>query len=185
MYASFIFHWLHIPSISTQQNLKQNKFKWILFSYKYEVRIFNHILCSVNVDFKYVLSILKSKVMSCLFLQNFYCLYTTYSFFSGSHQNNIEGKDNAISDFSSPTNHTQRLLPVEVFLHSPTYIPQNVNVKVLGVYPYKINKKSLQEDDTYAGDVAKNLENINGKIIIHIYCQKLYFVSLNTFNLIV
>ena len=81
MYASFIFHWLHIPSISTQQNLKQNKFKWILFSYKYEVRIFNHILCSVNVDFKYVLSILKSKVMSCLFLQKFYCLYTTYSFF--------------------------------------------------------------------------------------------------------
>ena len=119
-----------------------------------------------------------------LILAKFLLFIYNLFIFSGSHQNNIEGKDNAISDFSSPTNHTQRLLPVEVFLHSPTYIPQNVNVKVLGVYPYKINKKSLQEDDTYAGDVAKNVENINGKIIIHIYCQKLYFVKFNSLDFV-
>ena len=84
--------------------------------------------------------------------------------FPGSHQNNIEGRGHALSDWSLSSNHTHRLFPVEFpSLHSQTYIPHSVNIGVSDIYLYEIKRKHLRNDDAYSDDGAMNVVNTNGK----------------------
>ena len=85
-----------------------------------------------------------------------YFYYFTKLIFSGSHQNNIGGKDYALSYSSSPGNRSYHAFALEDYsaIHSPTHIVQQDSVS--DFYKNNIRKHNLHNAKEYTENAVEH-----------------------------
>ena len=101
-----------------------------------------------------------------------YFYYFTKLIFSGSHQNNIGGKDYALSYSSSPGNRSYHAFALEDYsaIHSPTHIVQQDSVS--DFYKNNIRKHNLHNAKEYTENAVEHASRKRkGNIVNILECR--------------
>ena len=101
-----------------------------------------------------------------------YFYYFTKLIFSGSHQNNIGGKDYALSYSSSPGNRSYHAFALEDYsaIHSPTHIVQQDGVS--DFYKNNIRKHNLHNAKEYTENAVEHASRKGkGNIVNILKCR--------------
>ena len=148
--------------------------------YQYEIHVSREACFSKKPTFSFIIAsstqifqCLKNKVAYRVYNHPIlYFYYFTKLIFSGSHQNNIGGKDYALSYSSSPGNRSYHAFALEDYsaIHSPTHIVQQDSVS--DFYKNNIRKHNLHNAKEYTENAVEHASRKGkGNIVNILKCR--------------
>ena len=148
--------------------------------YQYEIHVSREACFSKKPTFSFIIASstqifqrVKNKVAYRVYNHPIlYFYYFTKLIFSGSHQNNIGGKDYALSYSSSPGNRSYHAFALEDYsaIHSPTHIVQQDSVS--DFYKNNIRKHNLHNAKEYKENAVEHASRKGkGNIVNILKCR--------------
>ena len=148
--------------------------------YQYEIHVSREACFSKKPTFSFIIAS-STQIFQCLktrlhivftIIQFYYFYYFTKLIFSGSHQNNIGGKEYALSYSSSPGNRSYHAFALEDYsaIHSPTHIVQQDGVS--DFYKNNIRKHNLHNAKEYTENAVEHASRKGkGNIVNILKCR--------------